>query len=166
VTLKSPVDIEVIAECAEASENVIKELNPELKRWCTPPDVSEYALRIPDGKKSTFLDKLSQIPEEQRFTVDKYTVKKGDTFKTISRKTGVPLQVILDLNDMEKIIPLTAGAQIYLPPKGKFVLDRDDRATIRKASYKQKKKASARSKHRVKAVKKVAYKEKNTASKG
>jgi membrane-bound lytic murein transglycosylase D len=166
VTLKSPVDIEVIAECAETSENVIKELNPELKRWCTPPDVSEYALRIPDGKKSTFLDKLSQIPEEQRFTVDKYTVKKGDTFKTISRKTGVPLQVILDLNDMEKIIPLTAGAQIYLPPKGKFVLDRDDRATIRKASYKQKKKASARSKHRVKAVKKVAYKEKNTASKG
>ena len=167
VTLKSPVDIEVIAECAETSVDVIKELNPELKRWCTPPDVSEYALRIPDGKKRTFLDNLSQLPEEKRFTVDTYTVKKGDTFQTISRKTGVPVQVILDLNDMQKIMPLTVGTQIYLPPKGKFVLDRDDRATVKKASYKQKKKASVRHRNSGmrKAVKKVFLKEKDTASK-
>jgi hypothetical protein len=42
---------------------------------------------------------------------------------------------------LEKIVPLKAGAEIYLPPKGKFVLDRDDRKGIKKASFKQKKKA-------------------------
>ena len=39
VTVKSPVDLDVIADCSETSEEVIKELNPELRRWCTPPDV-------------------------------------------------------------------------------------------------------------------------------
>jgi membrane-bound lytic murein transglycosylase D len=160
VTLKSPVDLDVIAACAESSVEVIRELNPELRRWCTPPDMPEYTLRIPEGKQGIFSDNLSQIPEEERFTVDLYTVKKGDTFKTISKRTGVPAQVILDLNDMEKIMPLKAGTKIYLPPKGKCVLDREDRATIKKASFKQKKKCVVKNKkHRSgKKVKKISHK--------
>lgn len=141
VTIISPVDLEVIAECAETTVEVIKELNPELRRWCTPPDVSEYTLRIPAGAKDDFLEKLSEIPEEERFSIDTYTVKKGDTFKKISTRTGVPVQVILDLNSLEKIIPLKPGMKIYIPPKGKFVLDRDDRVTVKKASLKHKKRA-------------------------
>ncbi len=160
VTLQSPVDIEVIAECADTTVDVIKELNPELRRWCTPPDMPEYALRIPEGKTDIFLETLLSIPEEKRFTVDMYTVRKGDTFKTISKKTDIPVQVILDLNDMEKIMPLKAGATIYLPPKDKVVLDNDDRAVIKKASYKQKKKTITRSKKsRTGKVKKVSYKQ-------
>jgi len=165
VTLKSPVDLDVIADCAETSVELIKELNPELRRWCTPPDVLEYSLRIPDGTKSAFLDNLSQIPEENRFSVDRYTVRQGDTFKTISKKTGIPVEVILDLNNMEKIIPLKAGAQIYLPPKGKYALDREDKASVRKVSYKQKKKAYGKNRKSAagKSVKKVSLKHQNSS---
>ena len=155
VTLKLPIDLDIAAECADTSVEVIKELNPELRRWCTPPDVHEYTLRIPEGTKDLFLEKLSQIPEEKRFTVDIYTVRKGDTFQTVSKKTGVPVQVILDLNDMGKIMPLQAGTEIFLPPKGKYVLDRDDRITAKKASYKSKRKV----------VKKVSCKQKSSALK-
>lgn len=157
VSITSPLDIEVIAECSGVSVREIKELNPELRRWCTPPDVSEYTLRIPEGTKSTFLRNLEELKEEERFTVDIYTVKKGDTFKTISKKTGVPVDVIYDLNDMEKIIPLTAGGKIYLPPKGKITLDQEDRALAKKASYKQKK-AVSKSKKSGKPAKKVTKK--------
>jgi len=149
VTISSPVDLEVIADCAETTVKTVKELNPELRRWCTPPDVSEYSLRIPAGKKEIFLKNLSQVPEEKRFTVDIYKVKKRDTFKRISKKTGIPVQVILDLNSLEKIIPLKVGTKIYIPPKGEFVLDRDDRAAIKKASYKHKKKKLKTKKKRV-----------------
>jgi membrane-bound lytic murein transglycosylase D len=161
ITVTSPVDLEVIAACSETSEGVIKELNPELRRWCTPPDVSEYTLRIPEGKKDIFFEKLSKIPEEERFTVDIYTVKKGDTFKTISKKTGVPEQVILDLNDMEKIIPLKAGKKLYLPPKDKVVLDREDQSAIKKVSLKTGKVGSKNKKSGPgKRVKKVSSKSK------
>jgi membrane-bound lytic murein transglycosylase D len=162
VTLKSPVDLEVIAACAETTEEAIKELNPELRRWCTPPDVSEYTLRVPVGKKDDFLENLSSVPEEKRFTVDTYTVQKGDTFTKISKKTGIPVEVILDLNDLEKIIPVKAGTTVYLPPKGKFTPDSHDKATARKAVYKHKKKA----KNNVsgKSVRKVLYKENSRTS--
>ncbi len=162
VTVFSSIDLEVAAECAETTPEIIKELNPELRRWCTPPDLPEYKLRIPVGKKDIFLENLSQIPEENRFPVDTYTVKKRDSFKRISKKTGVPVQVILDLNSLEKIIPLKAGEKIYLPPKGKFVLDREDRATIKKASLKQKKKniSKSRKASRGKITKKASSKDK------
>ncbi len=165
VTVYSPVDLQVAAECAETTVEVIKELNSELRRWCTPPDVSEYTLRIPEGSKEVFIKNLSLIPEKERFSIDTYKVKKGDTFKKISRKTGIPVQVILDLNSLEKIIPLKHGMEIYLPPKGKFVLDRDDRAIIKKASYKGKKKSftkKKRSRSKVtsrKGLKKASFKD-------
>ena len=167
VAIQSPVDLKVIAECVETSVEVIKELNPELRRWCTPPDVPEYTLRIPEGKKDIFIENLSQIPEEKRFTVDLYKVKKGDTFKKISKKTGIPVQVILDLNSLEKIIPLKAGAKIYLPPKGMFVLDRGDKTAIKKVGFKQKRKSLSKQKRKgiKRATKKPVSKHKKKALK-
>jgi membrane-bound lytic murein transglycosylase D len=141
VILSSPIDLEVAAECAGTTLQVIKELNPELRRWCTPPVIPEYTLRIPVGTKDIFLENLSQISKEELFSIDTYTVKKGDTFKRISKKTGVPVQVILDLNSLEKIIPLKPGEIIYLPPKGKFVLDREEKSAIKKASLKYRKRS-------------------------
>jgi membrane-bound lytic murein transglycosylase D len=152
VALTSPVDLDVAADCAGTSVDVIKELNPELRRWCTPPGAREYSLRIPEGKKEIFLDNLAQVPEEKRFTVDIYTARKGDTLKGISRRSGIPVQVILDLNDMEKIIPLKAGVKIYLPPKEKFVLDREDRSIVKKVSFKQKRKSFVKNKKTAKKV--------------
>ena len=159
-TIKTPVDLDIAAECAETSIEIIRELNPELRRWCTPPDMPEYTLRIPQGKKDVFLENLSRVPEEKRVTVDSYIVKKGDTFQTVSKKTGVPVQVILDLNDMEKIMPLKAGTKIDLPPKEKYELDRDDKAQVKKASFKQKKKDISKSK-KTKPIKAKAGKTKS-----
>ena len=163
VTVRSPVDLRVVADCAGTTVEVIKELNPELRRWCTPPDLPEYTLRIPEGKNEIFFKNLSIIPGKERFSIDTYTVRKGDTFKKISKKTGIPVQVVLDLNSMEKIMPLKGGMEIFLPPKGKFVLDRDDRAAIKKASFKGKKsfikKRSSRAKGvAAKGLKKVSLK--------
>lgn len=163
VTVNSPVDLEVVADCAETDLEAIKELNPELRRWCTPPDVSKYTLRIPAGTKGIFLQNLSLIPKEERFSNEIYKVKKGDTFKKISIKTGIPVQIILDMNSLEKIIPLKPGMEIYIPPKGKFVLDTYDKASIKKASFQQKKKSFTKKRRSRTGVKKVSvkYRKKN-----
>jgi membrane-bound lytic murein transglycosylase D len=135
VEIDSPIDLSVAAECAGTDVDVIKKLNPELRRWCTPPDASQYALRIPEGTKAAFLQKLAAVPEDERFTIDRYNIKKGDTFRKIARKTGIPESVILSLNATEKILPLRAGNSIYLPPKGMFALDADDKAFAKKVSF-------------------------------
>ncbi len=138
VTVNSPVDIDVIAKCAECSTKEIREANPELRRWSTPPNVAAYTIRIPAGSKDIFLDNLTAIPKEERFTVQRYTLKKGDTIKKISRKTGIPGPTIIAMNSLNGLKHLAAGNTITLPPKGKFSPDIDDRPFIHKVAYEKK----------------------------
>jgi membrane-bound lytic murein transglycosylase D len=135
VELDSPVDLSVAAECAGTTVEEIKRLNPELRRWCTPPDVSSYTLKIPAGAKEQFSKALASISQNERFTIERYVVNKGETFSRIAKKTGVPVSVILSLNSLEKIMPLKPGSMVYLPPKGLFSLDYVDKSLIKKASY-------------------------------
>jgi len=141
VMITSPVDLEVAAKCAGTTIEIIKELNPELRRWCTPPHEAVYVLRIPAGTKQLFEQNLAAIPENERFSVVTYTVKKGDTLQKIAKKTGVTVKTILVLNSMDKARSLKPGTPISLPPKEKFQLDREDKYEIRKASYKSNKKS-------------------------
>jgi membrane-bound lytic murein transglycosylase D len=146
VELDSPIDLTIAAECAGTELDVIKKLNPELRRWCTPPDATHYILKIPEGAKEIFLKNLLSVSEDERFTIERYAIRKGDTFKKIAKRTGVPESVILSLNSMEKIIPLKVGSKIYLPPQGLLSFDADDKALAKKISYKSKKKRTLKKK--------------------
>lgn len=146
VGLAGPLDLTVAAECANTTVEEIRMLNPELRRWCTPPDVMNYVLRIPPGTKETFISNLAAVPEAERFTIEKYLVRKGDTIKSVAQKKGVPVQAVLTLNEMDRSLPLRPGSELLLPPKGLYTMDRDDKAPIRKASLKKKKKKVAQKK--------------------
>lgn len=150
VVINHPLDLDLAAEFADTSVDVIRELNPELRRWSTPPGESSYSLRIPVGKKETFLKNLSETPQEKWFSIEKYRVKKGDTIKKIAKKTGIPVTVILELNNGLRI--LKVGDTISLPPKDKYRPDRDD---IMKASSKARKKKKSPSKVRRTSKKRV-----------
>jgi len=160
VIIESPVDLEIVAQCAEVSLDVIKELNPELRRWCTPPDVTGYLLKIPEGSEYIFLQNLSEIPEESRLTVDTYTVKKGDSLSRIAKKTQVPLKVIRDLNRDKDIEPLIIGVKISIPPQGKYTIDRDDKTSNKKTSSRQRQKTLGQ-KNKGKKTKNIIYRQKH-----
>ena len=89
VMLYVPVDIEVIAQCAGTSADKIRELNPELRRWSTPPNLREYTFRLPVDTADAFIKNLSNIPDEKLFSYETYTVKKNETLKKIASKSGV-----------------------------------------------------------------------------
>lgn len=136
VVLESPVDLEVAAVCAETSLEAIKELNPELRRWSTPPNMGQYRLRIPSGKKNIFSDNLLKTPEAEWFSLSVHTVKKGETIKSIAAVARIPVSVFLELNG--DLRALKTGEKVYLPPKDKFYLDRDDKVRLKKATFNDK----------------------------
>ena len=140
VKVNGPLDLEVAAKCADTTVETIKELNPELRRWCTPPGMPVYILRIPSGTKEIFEKNLAGIPEDERFSVTAYTVKKGDTIEKIARKSGLSVKAVLALNSMERVKPLRPGTEITLPPKEKFQPDREDRYDNKKKYHKKTKK--------------------------
>ncbi|GAB5046466.1 lytic transglycosylase domain-containing protein [Thermodesulfovibrio sp. TK110] len=150
IVIPSPTDIDVIARCAEVDVKTIKELNPELKRWSTPMNVKQYIIRIPEGKKDTFLSNFEKIPAEKRFSHDIYITKKGDTVYKIAKKTGYSTTVLYEMNGSELFKNLKPGTQIMIPPHDKFTPSKEDKFYEKKISKKKtklkNKKASQHSK--------------------
>lgn len=138
VTLDHPADIDVIASCAGTTPSIIRELNPELRRWSTPANVSQYTIRIPAGSKETFVSSLAMVPEDERFTIDTYKVRKGDTLKAIAKKAGLPANAVLAMNSLNSQVEIKSGQLLRLPPEGKYSSDLDDRVSAKKALAKKK----------------------------
>lgn len=115
VVIYSPMNLATVAEFTGSDVAEIKELNPELRRGCTPPNVSTYTLKIPVGTKEIFLSNLANAKKEDTPCVESYTVKKGDTVGKIARRFGVPTQEIIELNALGKKALITAGSKILVP---------------------------------------------------
>jgi membrane-bound lytic murein transglycosylase D len=136
----------------------IRDLNPELRRWSTPPNVSEYTLRVPAGRADSFIEKLSKVPDENLFSYDVYTIRKNDTYKKISAKFKVPVSAILELNSFNGTEKLSNGTRIKLPPQGKYFADIEDKMSARKVNLKK-------SKHKSKKPAKTASRKSSSKSK-
>ncbi len=128
VRLPTATDVEVIAGLCDSSVETIRDLNPELKRWCTPPDLRDYEVRLPAGSGEGFLEKYAQIPEDERVNFQHHTVRKGETLKSIARRYGLRSKQILALNRINTR-NLKVGTELVLPfgKGGKPMVDVADR---------------------------------------
>ena len=141
VIISSPMDIEAIARYAETDEKEIRDLNPELKRWCTPPNVSNYTVRIPAGTKENFLASFSNAGDNG-FSIERYTVKKGDTIKKVASRFSISTDAVTELNSLNINSRLAAGMTILVPPKSAAHLTKDTEVANKKKSSKKSRKAS------------------------
>lgn len=92
----------------------LKKLNPSFVRGMTYP-VKKSEIRLPLGMKKSAEDAIAKlIPIDFPF---KYTVEKGDSLWSISRKYKVSIQSICDLNDIRENDILRIGKILYIPAK-------------------------------------------------
>ncbi len=117
VKIKGPAALSFIAKCSKTSTRTIKELNPEIKRWCTPPEEKYYVIRIPEGRKEEFLQCYNNARPSQRMPRIPYIIKKGDTIYDIAKKYRVRRKEILALNRGINPRRLRPGKILYLPPE-------------------------------------------------
>jgi membrane-bound lytic murein transglycosylase D len=115
VTINSPMRLKTIAKLIEVEVEDIKELNPELRQSCTPPNVENYTLKIPSGSKEMFLSNLANVKKETISDEQSYTVKKGDSVGKIAKRFGVSAQSIIELNSLGKKARIIAGSKILIP---------------------------------------------------
>jgi len=114
--INSPVSLSFIAKCTGSTIREIRELNPELKRWCTPPDLRTYKIRIPEGTAGRFMECFNNAPARERMPKIPYIVKKGDTLWDIARTFQVTRRELYALNKGINPKRLRPGSIIYLPP--------------------------------------------------
>jgi len=99
VEVPGGVDFKIIAEAIGVPVSVIKDLNTELTKGCTPPGPDPYYVRLPKGTGKTFRAAFAAMPEDKKFLSKEelarrkfkgvyviYKIKPGDSLYTIAKK--------------------------------------------------------------------------------
>jgi len=117
VQLTDSVDLEVIAQASGAPLEEIEQLNPELKRWCTPPasEQEPYTLRLPKGRKDRFLAEFSKYAPTERLHFQIHRVKKGDTLSKIAAQYHSAQEAILRMNHLASAKALKVNTDLIVP---------------------------------------------------
>jgi len=117
VALPSATDLEVIARLAGSDYRTIKRLNPELKRWSTPPGEKGYIVRLPQGSYDRFVAGYAALDPAERIKYLRHRVKPGDTLLNLSKRHRVRVDDIIALNGISNPRALRVGSDLILPLK-------------------------------------------------
>jgi membrane-bound lytic murein transglycosylase D len=139
VNIPSRTDLELVARVTGTSYENIRELNPDLRHWCTPPNYTDYQLKIPKGTKERFETEYAQIPDGERFTekvlYSHYHARKKDSLKSVARRFGTTPDVLAELNGLSKQGRI-AGQTLVVPVKQTVDFGSEGRASSRTAATK------------------------------
>lgn len=112
VEVKKPYLVSELAKNSGIAEKELRRLNPSLIRHFTPPAVA-YNVRVPFGKKQDMKDAVEKTtPLEFPF---RYKVEKGDSLWGISRRYGVTVKSLCEINGIKENGILKIGQIIYVP---------------------------------------------------
>jgi len=116
VTVKQGAPLAAIARVAQVDEASILDLNPELRRACTPP--RPYALKLPREAAVRFNEAWDDSAVRPCATFDGHVVKKGETLGAIAARYGVSVTEIQELNPGLGAARLRTGAELLIPKGG------------------------------------------------
>lgn len=91
--------LDKLAEAAGITTQKLRDYNPELLRWATPPGDS-YPLKLPVDTKDQFLIAYQEIPKEERASeITMHTVSRGETLGFIAQRYGTTVRSLYETND-------------------------------------------------------------------
>ncbi len=107
--------LSLVAKACETSLEEIKDLNPELQRGVTPPNETDYEIKIPFRKKDLFLVTFEILQPFEKFQFKTHLVKKGETLKGIAKLYRVDLEPLLEINHLTKTSRISKGMTLFIP---------------------------------------------------
>jgi len=113
VSVPNAIRLDTIAEWADVTLDVIRDLNPELRRQTTP--MGPHDLRVPVGTKSAVEEKLSSADPSLFNSFVLYTVKSGETLATVARRHKTTTADLAEMNSIKRTAKLRSGQHLYVP---------------------------------------------------
>ena len=114
VAVPTSLPLSLIARAANASENDVKRLNPQLRRGRTPPGETGYVVRVPVGTKAETQRRIVELQTEWD-NYDAYVVAHGERFEDIATTFGVSTSGLRKLNGVEHESEITGGTVLVVP---------------------------------------------------
>ena len=116
VRVPDATDLHVVAKAAGVSFEQVRDLNPELRRFCTPP--GGWTLRLPKGTGETFAAAYEKLGPGDRLSFVEHKVEKGEPIAKIARAYGVAEAAILRTNGIKSYRQIKPGRMLVIPMAG------------------------------------------------
>ena len=120
VTLPGRTDLELVARLTGTTYQSIRELNPALRHWTTPPNYPNFELRIPKGTKARFEAEYAKIPEQERYSektlYTRYTASRKDSQRSVARRFNISAGELAELNGLGRR-ERVAGKTLIVPAR-------------------------------------------------
>src|SRR6266404_7482618 len=116
VRVPDATDLHVLANAAGISFEEFRDLNPELRRFCTPP--GGWTIKLPHGTKETFLAAYQKLDAKDRLSFTEHKVEKGEPLGKIARAYGVSEAAILRTNGIKSYRQIKPGRMLVIPMAG------------------------------------------------
>jgi membrane-bound lytic murein transglycosylase D len=114
VTIPRATLLSHVAEAAEVPEKALLELNPELRRTCTPP--RPYELKVPRGQVEAFARNWPQVSEGAgKLAFAHHRVERGEALAAVAKSYGVPLETVRRMNGLVAGRRIRAGTELVIP---------------------------------------------------
>ena len=111
VQVPNATSLQLIADATDTSVDVIRNLNPELKRDITPRgDV--YNVRVPAGRSTLFASVLKRISPDKRETARVISVAPGEDWQNVANRIGVSVP---QLQAMNGGVDLKSATKLVVP---------------------------------------------------
>lgn len=108
------LDMKDIAQGIGISPDTLQLMNPHILHWCTPPDMTDIVLYLPNGFAPKFTEYYKSIPDSKKVRWYRYKIKSGDNIGSICKKFKIPAEPILSVNRM-KNTRIVAGKYLFIP---------------------------------------------------
>jgi membrane-bound lytic murein transglycosylase D len=117
VEISDATDLKLVARASGTPIEALQQMNPSLRRWCTPPgrDGAGYHIRIPAGTKSAFDTEFTRIEPSDRLTFRYHRVGKGESIGAIAKKFATDAAAVLQMNGIESAKKLKQGTDLIIP---------------------------------------------------
>ena len=111
VQVPTATSLQLVADATDTTVDVIRNLNPELKRDVTPRgDV--YNVRVPAGRSTQFASVLKRVTPDKRETARVISVAPGEDWQNVANRIGVSVP---QLQAMNGGVDLKSATKLVVP---------------------------------------------------
>lgn len=118
VALPGRTDLELVARLTGTTYQSIRELNPALLHWSTPPNYPGFELRVPRGTKARFEAEYAKIAEQERYSekplYTRYSASRKDSQQSVARRFNISVNELAALNGLDRK-ERVAGKTLMVP---------------------------------------------------
>ena len=117
VTVPGGTDLATVARLLDVPVETICEWNPELRRFCTPPNRERYDLRLSVDAARLAEERMEEIRTEAKVTFLQHNVRKGESLQALADRYKTTVPVLMELNGLKRNA-LGRNARLVIPVTG------------------------------------------------